>query len=104
MTTKRNDPCPCGSGKKYKNCHIGVPLETDGNTVRVQTPTWKLFTVGAVVLVIVAVVLWLLDLSRIAQITVGMGLLALIMWAAFRRPPPSQGKTKGDAAGINFGR
>jgi len=21
----RNDPCPCGSGKKYKNCHgIGV--------------------------------------------------------------------------------
>jgi preprotein translocase subunit SecA len=23
----RNDPCPCGSGKKYKNCH--------GATVRV---------------------------------------------------------------------
>jgi hypothetical protein len=25
MTTKvgRNDPCPCGSGKKYKNCHEG---------------------------------------------------------------------------------
>ena len=21
----RNDPCPCGSGKKYKNCHL--PLE-----------------------------------------------------------------------------
>lgn len=19
----RNDPCPCGSGKKYKNCHLG---------------------------------------------------------------------------------
>ena len=19
--TYRNDPCPCGSGKKYKNCH-----------------------------------------------------------------------------------
>ncbi|MGF7073891.1 SEC-C metal-binding domain-containing protein [Mucilaginibacter sp. 3215] len=19
----RNDPCPCGSGKKYKNCHWG---------------------------------------------------------------------------------
>jgi preprotein translocase subunit SecA len=18
----RNDPCPCGSGKKYKNCHM----------------------------------------------------------------------------------
>lgn len=25
MSTKpnRNDPCPCGSGKKYKNCHMG---------------------------------------------------------------------------------
>jgi len=21
--TGRNDPCPCGSGKKYKNCHGG---------------------------------------------------------------------------------
>ena len=20
-TAGRNDPCPCGSGKKYKNCH-----------------------------------------------------------------------------------
>ncbi|MEJ7672379.1 MAG: SEC-C metal-binding domain-containing protein [Chitinophagaceae bacterium] len=19
--TGRNDPCPCGSGKKFKNCH-----------------------------------------------------------------------------------
>ncbi len=22
----RNDPCPCGSGKKYKKCHLGKPL------------------------------------------------------------------------------
>lgn len=21
----RNDPCPCGSGKKYKHCHLGKP-------------------------------------------------------------------------------
>jgi preprotein translocase subunit SecA len=21
QTIGRNDPCPCGSGKKYKNCH-----------------------------------------------------------------------------------
>ena len=20
----RNDPCPCGSGKKYKRCHLGL--------------------------------------------------------------------------------
>ncbi len=22
----RNEPCPCGSGKKYKKCHLGKPL------------------------------------------------------------------------------
>lgn len=27
----RNDPCPCGSGKKYKNCHLGKPDDTWGN-------------------------------------------------------------------------
>ncbi len=20
----RNDPCPCGSGKKYKKCHLNI--------------------------------------------------------------------------------
>lgn len=24
MTTGRNDPCPCGSGKKYKHCCLGL--------------------------------------------------------------------------------
>jgi preprotein translocase subunit SecA len=24
----RNDPCPCGSGKKYKKCHGGTPAST----------------------------------------------------------------------------
>ncbi|MEI6531249.1 MAG: SEC-C metal-binding domain-containing protein [Chlamydiota bacterium] len=23
MTVGRNDPCPCGSGKKYKTCCLG---------------------------------------------------------------------------------
>jgi uncharacterized protein YecA (UPF0149 family) len=23
---ERNDPCPCGSGKKFKNCCAGNPL------------------------------------------------------------------------------
>lgn len=24
MAPSRNDPCPCGSGKKYKNCHLEI--------------------------------------------------------------------------------
>lgn len=25
MKVGRNDPCPCGSGKKFKKCHLGQP-------------------------------------------------------------------------------
>ncbi|HUU58161.1 MAG TPA: SEC-C metal-binding domain-containing protein [Phycisphaerae bacterium] len=25
--TGRNEPCPCGSGKKYKKCHLGRDQE-----------------------------------------------------------------------------
>jgi uncharacterized protein YecA (UPF0149 family) len=26
VTPERNDPCPCGSGKKFKNCCAEKPL------------------------------------------------------------------------------
>lgn len=26
----RNEPCPCGSGRKYKHCHLGKPAEALG--------------------------------------------------------------------------
>jgi len=29
MKTGRNDKCPCGSGKKFKQCCINKPLVTD---------------------------------------------------------------------------
>ncbi|HYQ29877.1 MAG TPA: SEC-C domain-containing protein [Polyangiaceae bacterium] len=32
MKASRNDPCPCGSGKKYKRCH----LESDQTLAREQ--------------------------------------------------------------------
>jgi uncharacterized protein len=28
----RNDPCPCGSGKKYKRCHGAVEVATDSGS------------------------------------------------------------------------
>jgi hypothetical protein len=27
MKFPRNSPCPCGSGRKYKHCHIGKPFD-----------------------------------------------------------------------------
>ena len=35
----RNDPCPCGSGKKYKKCHYRkhqIQMETDRQTVKLS--------------------------------------------------------------------
>jgi len=28
----RNDPCPCGSGKKYKSCHMNVEASKGGKS------------------------------------------------------------------------
>ena len=44
----RNDPCPCGSGRKYKNCHgrpgMGAPTATaagNGQSAASNQPTGK---------------------------------------------------------------
>lgn len=34
MKIGRNDKCPCGSGKKYKKCHLNQPLPTNPNMGR----------------------------------------------------------------------
>ncbi len=34
MTVGRNDPCPCGSGKKYKRCHGALTIATDPKRTR----------------------------------------------------------------------
>ena len=36
----RNDPCPCGSGKKYKRCHLdGLPPVSAHNTSATSSST-----------------------------------------------------------------
>jgi SWIM/SEC-C metal-binding protein len=30
VSTARNAPCPCGSGKKYKNCCVNIKSNKDG--------------------------------------------------------------------------
>jgi hypothetical protein len=34
MPVGRNDPCPCGSGKKYKRCHGALTIATDPKRTR----------------------------------------------------------------------
>lgn len=37
----RNDPCPCGSGKKYKNCHMRQDLAAQGSNGRAPAAKGK---------------------------------------------------------------
>lgn len=30
----RNNPCPCGSGKKFKHCHLGKPIVVKDSATR----------------------------------------------------------------------
>ena len=43
----RNEPCPCGSGKKYKNCH-------ESKTSSARTSRILMVVVGAAVLAALA--------------------------------------------------
>lgn len=36
--TGRNDQCPCGSGKKYKKCHLAEDTLTQQKTVQEHQP------------------------------------------------------------------
>jgi SEC-C motif len=37
--TGRNDPCPCGSGKKYKRCHLGADAAAVGGSGTARSGT-----------------------------------------------------------------
>lgn len=50
---KRNDPCPCGSGKKYKNCHEKEDVQAASKN--------KAFLIGGILiifLIIAAVIIF----------------------------------------------
>lgn len=42
----RNDPCPCGSGKKYKKCCMNKEDGTDYFTLNYETETLKYYPVA----------------------------------------------------------
>lgn len=109
MKIARNEPCPCGSGLKYKKCHLGKPLPGEGGGER---------TMGEEVSGVLAdrKVQALIVLGLAAAIGAGVwrgvytGIvlgaawaLGLIAWLSFRNPPPPN-PDAGDPAALNFGR
>ena len=106
----RNDPCPCGSGKKYKHCHLGKEAPSgSSNPVAADDPgagaawrdriPWILAAIGGAA----GVFFWVdQGLQPAISIWAGTGLFAG-GWALFNNPPPSN-PNSGDPAGLNFGR
>jgi hypothetical protein len=49
MKTGRNDPCPCGSGRKYKHCCLALaapPAETDAIAAQRKADEWLRSRIG----------------------------------------------------------
>lgn len=92
----RNAPCPCGSGKKYKHCHMNKPIEVKSPRV--------LLPLLLCVVAIAAGILTGVQRSTSAGFSVAAGGLILvgIFWLVRKPPPPNQGN--GDPGAINFGR
>ena len=99
----RNDPCPCGSGKKYKNCHLGKTdevVDAEGFVrKRSKTPVVVLAILGLVVAV--AAGFW-----KGPGTGAVFGIAAALFlggYSVLRNPPPRDPDAK-DAGSINFGR
>ncbi len=91
----RNDPCPCGSGKKYKHCHYGK------NTLESTATRWLLPVVGIAVSAALGIYMALrYDLSIGVGFGVG-GVMVVGILLILRNPPPPGGG--GDPGAINFG-
>ncbi len=90
----RNDPCPCGSGKKYKQCCLG----TRGSGINRKTVI-ALAIVGAAL--VIAAILYATVGKDAAVAVAGLGGLAAGAWLLFTDPPTSRGS--GDPGSISFG-
>lgn len=93
-TLSRNDPCPCGSGKKYKHCHLGKAVE-------VKSPGFIL----PMILLLAGLGLGAymgIQGSVAFGVSVAVATLILVSLLVLLRDPPPPGKG-GDPGAINFG-
>ncbi|MCA9542250.1 MAG: SEC-C domain-containing protein [Myxococcales bacterium] len=104
VVIERNAPCPCGSGLKYKKCHLGKPLPGERAAA---TPAERAGRRNALLLggVGVAVAIGVgIGMGTYAGLVVAAAwALALAAYLSFRDPPPPN-EDAGDPAALNFGR
>ena len=96
MKVGRNDPCPCGSGMRYKRCCLGKPP--------VKSRKKLYFTVAAIVAltIVVGVIMAVFLTPSKALLAPGVGLILVVVVFINHNPPDSKGRAGSDR--INFGR
>jgi hypothetical protein len=92
----RNDPCPCGSGLKYKRCCMGKRPPVRGRRL-----LWVVL-MSAVILSVTITIGVLYSLKSALGLGAALLLLAGI-YLVTRGAPPSRGNRSG-SSDINFGR
>ena len=99
----RNEPCPCGSGKKYKQCHLGQELPQQ--QVERGGLNWRrLIPILLIIIGVIAGTAVAIDGKLTEGIAIAGGtLLGVGCYLSLRSPPPVTGD-RSDAAGLNFGR
>ena len=112
--TGRNDPCHCGSGKKYKNCHwsedqsagvgssgssavsAGAEASANGwNRNHIALGLFLAVVGGGIVLAVMGHWDWAIAVGGAGSLLVG------ILWVSMDPPPPSD--KGGNPSGLNFG-
>ena len=96
----RNDPCPCGSGKKYKLCHLGKPTEVHQQAVKRH---WRVPIVLAAIALIVGISVGVSTDASNGLIVFVSAMLFIGGFVVLRKPPPPSGNSR-DGGAINFGR
>ena len=107
MKISRNAPCPCGSGKKYKNCCLGMPLPGEEGSVEAKeavtrdTKKWAIYCSVSGLFVSIGAGFW--RDTYTALVVAAAWFLASIAFLIFRNPPPPN-ENPGNPAGLDFGR
>ena len=112
MSYNRNEPCPCGSGLKFKKCHLGKekelpgyqpPTNKDGQAIgKKPVPRNVLYGLIATI-ILAAATLAFMGYADWAVAGGGGGLILLGAFVILRDPPPPN-KDGSDPSGINFGK
>ena len=102
MKVSRNAPCPCGSGKKYKHCCLGIETAM---TSQAFAPNKRKKTMSVLVgLGMIATgAAWYVEDLSLALTVAGASVVLGFGYLTFSNPPPPR-KDAGNPAGLDFGR